>query len=90
MKRLLILLLVAATVFLFGCGGSAGPLVDQRGELENVTPGFDVTLDFLDDWLHCDVNAFLINDMLIRLRRWFQDEYGESQLIEYPPTSTTP
>lgn len=34
-----------------------------------LTPGFEVTLDFLDKWLGWHVEAFVINDIVIRLRR---------------------
>lgn len=57
-----------------------------EGKFEYLTPGFDVTLDFLDDWLEHHFEAFLINDIVIRLRQSFQDEHGEYQVVEYPPT----
>ena len=48
---------------------------------EYCTPGFEVTIPFLDAWLGCMVEAFLINDMVIRLRS------GEE---EYPPPTLEP
>lgn len=56
------------------------------GKVEHLTPGFDVTLDFLDDWLEHRVDVFLLNDIVIRLRYGFQDEFNEYQVEEYPPT----
>jgi len=47
------------------------------------TPGFEVTLPFLDAWLGRMVEAFLINDMVIRLRTYWTDEYDQE---EYPPS----
>jgi len=44
------------------------------------TPGFEVTLSFLDDWLGCAVEAFIVNDLVIRLRI-----YNRGDLVaEYP------
>jgi hypothetical protein len=45
-------------------------------------PGFDVTLEFLDNWLGNYVEAFMINDIAIRFR-----QYGQWDSIEkeYPP-----
>lgn len=47
-----------------------------------LTPGFEVTLDFLDNWLKCDVEAFVVNDVVIRLRSL--GDFG-AVLTEYPP-----
>jgi hypothetical protein len=47
------------------------------------TPGFEVTLPFLDAWLGRMVEAFLINDMVIRLRTYWTDELDQE---EYPPS----
>lgn len=62
----------------------------SEGKFEYLTPGFDVTLDFLDYWLERHVEVFMINDIVIRVRYSFQDECGEYEVVEYPPTSTTP
>jgi hypothetical protein len=48
---------------------------------EYCTPGFEVTIPFLDAWLGCMVEALLVNDMVIRLRS------GEA---EYPPPTLEP
>jgi len=45
------------------------------------TPGFEVTLTFLDDWLGHAVEAFIINDLVIRLRIYDRGII----LAEYPP-----
>lgn len=57
--------------------------------VEYVTPGFDVTLDFLDEWLERYVDAFMLNNMVIRLSYGIQNESGEYEVIEYPPNSTS-
>jgi hypothetical protein len=49
------------------------------------TPGFEVTLSFLDAWLGRSVNALLVNDMVIRLRVYGTDEAGEIEVEDYPP-----
>ena len=56
---------------------------------EYVTPAFDVSLHFLDEWLNSDVDVFVLNDMVIRLRRSSQDENFQYHFEEYPPTSVT-
>lgn len=43
------------------------------------TPGFEVTLQFLDNLLGLNVEAFLVNDLVIRLR-----SYGADGILEYP------
>lgn len=47
-----------------------------------LTPAFDVTVQFLDKWLGKNVCAFVVNDLAICLR-----EYGNNNQIvgEYPP-----
>jgi len=49
---------------------------------DRLTPGFEVTIDFLDSWLGSYVEAFVVNDMVIRLRVY--DEWGNGVLKEYP------
>jgi hypothetical protein len=51
-----------------------------------VTPGFEITVDFLDKWLGRYVEAFIINDVAIRLRELCPDGTGEYEILtEYPP-----
>lgn len=50
------------------------------------TPGFEVTVSFLDEWLGREVDAFIINDMVIRLRRDWVDEHDEPHAEYYPPS----
>lgn len=49
------------------------------------TPGFEVTLSFLDTWLERSVNALLVNDIVIRLRVYGSNEYGGIEVEDYPP-----
>ena len=49
------------------------------------TPGFEVTLSFLDEWLGRNVDAFIVNDMVIRLRAYVTDEDGKIEVVDYPP-----
>ncbi|MBI4299004.1 MAG: hypothetical protein HY666_04500 [Chloroflexi bacterium] len=57
----------------------------ERGELKgyeyDLIPGFEVTLDFLDNWLNNYVEALVVNDIIIRLRTYDND--GEVER-EYP------
>lgn len=54
---------------------------------EYLIPAFEVTLKFLDDWLGESVEAFVVNDMIIRLTKWGPQQEGEEYvtLISYPP-----
>jgi len=52
-----------------------------------LTPGFEVTLEFLDEWLKRYVEAFVVNDLVIRLREYNQDyvdEYPEPESKDVP------
>lgn len=49
-----------------------------------ITPGFEITVTFLDSWLEHYVDLFVINDMAIRIRRFFVDENNEECYREYP------
>ena len=53
---------------------------------EYLTPGFEVSIKFLDEWLGENVDAFLINDIVIRISRLVGNENDEYlTLINYPP-----
>jgi hypothetical protein len=55
----------------------------------SVTPGFDVTISFLDKWLNqYDVEVFTVNDVVFRLRHFRQDENGNVDCEEYPAIET--
>lgn len=54
----------------------------------SLKPGFEVTLDFLDEWLHFPVEAFVVNDIVIRLRKFWEESDGEPMWADYPPTET--
>jgi hypothetical protein len=51
------------------------------GTQHELTPGFEVTVNFLDTWLGDRVEAFIVNDIVIRLR-----VYGDFDEVEkeYP------
>jgi hypothetical protein len=53
---------------------------------ERCVPGFEVTLPFLDEWLGRNVQAFLVNDVVIRLSFGYVDQNDEYQREDYPPT----
>jgi hypothetical protein len=53
------------------------------GEQEFI-PAFDVTIDFLDHWLDRYVEVFVINDIVIRLRYFHENESKENITEEYP------
>ena len=61
-------------------GASAKPrLVPVKWKL---IPGFEVTFDFLDQWIGRDVEVFIINNIAIRLRQY--DEGYNAVIREYP------
>jgi len=61
----------------------------ETGELKgfryDLVPGFEVTLDFLDNWLDKHVEAFIVNEIVIRLRTY--DQYDRVE-FEYPTLDT--
>ena len=61
-------------------GSSGKPeIVTVEGK---VTPGFEVTMDFLDEWVGENVEVFIVNGIAIRIRvlgEW------DRVLKEYPP-----
>jgi hypothetical protein len=58
-----------------------------------LTPGFEVSLDFLDNWLGNYVEAFVINDIVIRFRHYDEGfvskEYPELEPKDIPFESET-
>ena len=59
-------------------------LVLVSGKEEHLlTPGFEVSVDFLDNWIDDYVEAFVINDIVIRLRVYSEDT--DTVEKEYPP-----
>ena len=51
--------------------------IETGGEgVYELTPGFEVTISFLDSWLENDVEAFVVNDIVIRLRISETDALG--------------
>ena len=54
-----------------------------------LTPGFDVTIKFLDNWLDCEIEAFVINDIVIRVKKEITGEYGRQRFEYYPPKKAT-
>jgi hypothetical protein len=59
-------------------------VIDER----YITPGFEVTLDFLDSWLHSYVEVFVVNNIAIRIREW-EERWGDVVVArEYPPETS--
>jgi hypothetical protein len=56
--------------------------------IHNCVPGFEVTLPFLDTWVGRYVEAFVVNDIAIRLRLYWTNENDEREFEEYPPKET--
>jgi hypothetical protein len=54
---------------------------------KRLIPGFEITLDFLDNWLRTYVELFVVNNIVIRIR-----EYGEYGSVEreYPKLDELP
>ena len=50
--------------------------IEATGGVYELTPGFEVTISFLDSWLEDYVEAFVVNDIVIRLRASETDESG--------------
>ena len=67
---------------------TGGKIVLELGQWdhEELTPAFEVTVSFLDRWLHRHVEAFVINDVVVRLRHvgW------EGQILDEHPSDGTP
>ena len=60
-------------------------LIEARNEVYELTPGFEVTIGFLDNWLENDVEAFVVNDIVIRLTTSEPDDFGNLvKAREYP------
>ena len=59
----------------------------NNAEPEYLTPGFHVSIKFLEEWLGENVDAFVIDDMVIRLSRFVSNEDNEyATLVNYPPS----
>jgi len=50
--------------------------IDTAEGIYELTPGFEVTISFLDSWLEDYVEAFVVNDIVIRLMAPETDESG--------------
>ena len=60
-------------------------LIEATNEVYELTPGFEVTISFLDNWLENDVEAFVVNDIVIRLTTSEPDDFGNLvKAREYP------
>lgn len=54
-------------------------------EIYELTPGFEVTISFLDSWIENEVEAFVVNDIVIRFRAQVTDKSGNfAGWKEYP------
>ena len=65
-----------------------GKLIIQVGvgAREELTPAFDVTVSFLDTWLGRNVEALVVNNMVIRLSYLITtDNIKEGIIEDYPP-----
>jgi hypothetical protein len=60
-------------------------LIKGTNVYEELTPGFEVTISFLDSWLGNNVEALIINDMVIRLTMPEFDDFNNFVRVrEYP------
>lgn len=60
-------------------------IIGDNGEYHELTPGFEVTIRFLDSWLDNHVEAFIVNDMVIRFAVSEIDDSGNFVRVrEYP------
>ena len=64
-------------------------VIDPGSQLPDLwlTPGFEVTLNFLDNWLGAWVELFIVNDIIIRIRKYscMGEMEGEYQELEELP-----
>ena len=58
----------------------------SEGDFE-ITPGFEITVEFLDNWFERTVEVLVINNVAIRIRTYGHD--GEV-VEEYPPPEMAP
>ena len=64
----------------------------ERPSPVEITPGFEVTISFLDNWLDRWVEALVVNDIVIRLRTLHQPvaEYPEPEDVPFPEPEDLP
>ncbi len=55
------------------------------GEYHSITPGFEVSLRFLDDWIGRYIDILVVNNIGIEIKGGYQNEEGNTTYDIYPP-----